>query len=88
MAFASAVTHKTVFGNKRVHFGTFTTSGATATGNVDTHLRICETMALVPHKSAVTAKECAVNESMPVAGSAVTIVHDAALDGYWMAIGY
>ena len=88
MAFASAVTYKTVFGNKRVHFGTFTTTSATTGGDVDTGLRRVESMTLTPNKNAVTAKECAIDESLPVAGSAVTIVHDAALDGYWMAQGY
>jgi hypothetical protein len=87
MAFSSAVSYKTVFGNRRVHYGTWTGSGATG-GNVDTGLRLCENILLTVHGSAVTSNQCAVNESLPVAGSAVTIVHDSGINGYWIAFGY
>ena len=87
MAFASAVSHKTVFGNKRVHTGTWTGSSVTG-GNINTGLRLCEHMQLSIKSSAVGTNAPAVNESFPVAGSAVTIVHDSGQNGYWLAIGY
>ncbi|MCG7853278.1 MAG: hypothetical protein MIO92_12220 [Methanosarcinaceae archaeon] len=87
MAFSSAVTFKTIFGNKRVHRGTFDCSSATG-GDIDTGLRLCEGIDLTLMGSAVATNAPAVNETLPVAGSAVTIVTDAGQKGYWMAMGY
>lgn len=87
MAFSSAVSYKTVFGNKRVHYGTWTGSSV-AGGDINTGLRLCEHIQLTVHGSAVTSNACTINESLPVAGSAVTIVHDSGINGYWMAMGY
>ena len=88
MAFTSAISTKTVFGNKRVHYGTFTTSSTDTGGDIDTGLRSCEAIFLQQMAAAVTADAPVVNETLPVAGSAVTIVTTASADGYWMAIGY
>jgi len=88
MAFTSAITAKTVFGNKRVHFGTYTTDSTDTGGDINTGLRSCEAIFLQQMASAVTADAPVVNETLPVAGSAVTIVQTASADGYWMAIGY
>lgn len=88
MTFAAAVTSKTVFGNKRVHFGTFTNGASDTGGDIDTGLRSCEEMFLQHGGSAVATNAPAVNETLPVAGSAVTIVTTAGFDGRWMAIGY
>ena len=87
MAFSSAITDKTVFGNKRRHIGTW--SGAyVATGNIDTGLRSCETLNVFVKSSAVATNAPVVNEDLPVAGSAVTIVFDSTANGYWEATGY
>lgn len=85
MAFASAVTFKTVFGNKRVHYGTY---GGSTGGNINTGLRLCEHIQLQPKSSAVEANAPAVNEDMPCAGDAVTVVHDSGGAGTFMAVGY
>jgi hypothetical protein len=85
MAFASTITLKTVFGNKRFHAGTF---GGSTGGDINTGLRICESINLICKGSAVAANAPAVNESLPVAGSAVTVVHDSAQTGFWTAVGY
>ena len=87
MAFSSAITVKTVFGNKRVHCGTFDCASV-AGGNINTGLRLAENVTLQLQGSAVTSNPAMVNESMPVAGSAVTIVTDSSMVGFWMAIGY
>ncbi len=87
MAFGSAVTLKTVFGNKRFHAGTFDCSSI-GTGDIDTGLRIVETMTLQEKGAAVASNMAAVDESLPVAGSAVTILADSSQVGYWMAVGY
>jgi hypothetical protein len=87
MAFSSAITVKTVFGNKRVHMGTFSCSGATG-GDVNTGLVSCEHIQLQHQGSAVQANAPVCNESLPVAGSAVTIVTDSGATGYWVAFGH
>ena len=72
-------------GNKRVHFGTWTTD--TTGGDIDTGLAQCEGMVLQTSGAAVSADQSAVNETLPVAGSAVTIVCTSGADGYWIAWG-
>jgi hypothetical protein len=87
MAFASAVSYKTVFGNKRIHMGTYSCASV-ATGDIDTGLRQAEHVQLTQQGSAVTSTAPVIDEDMPVAGSAVTIVTASSAAGYWMAIGY
>ena len=88
MAFVAAVTGRTVFGNKRVHFGTFTNGASDAGGDINTGLRSCEALILQHGGNAVVASAPSVNETLPVAGSAVTIVTVAGADGWWTAVGY
>jgi hypothetical protein len=86
MAFASAVVEKTQFGNKRVHLGTFNCASVTG-GDIDTGLRSCDMITLQCKGSAVATNAPAVNEDLPVAGSAITIVADSGQTGYWIAVG-
>jgi hypothetical protein len=85
MAFASVITGRLVAGNKMITFGTWATD--TTGGDIDTGLHSCEFLSLQQNKSAVIANAPVVYETLPVAGSAVTIVVDSGEDGYWMAIG-
>jgi len=85
MAFASTITCRTIAGNKTVTFGTWTTD--TTGGDINTGLHSCEFITLQQNKSAVIANAPVVNETLPVAGDAVTIVVDSGEGGYWMAIG-
>ena len=89
MAFSSSISERTVFGNKRVHYGTFTATGSGVTsGNIDTGLSSCEHITLTPYGTA-PGSQLSVNETLPVDGSAVTI--DCAAEeitGYWIAYGY
>jgi len=86
MAFSSAVSERTIFGNKRVHYGTFDGGGDNG-GDINTGLASVEFMSLTPLTTAPAAAP-AVAETLPVDGSAVTIACGADVDGYWMAIGY
>lgn len=88
MAFASAVTDRSVFGNKRVNFGTYTNGSGDTGGDINTGLKTCEFISLQPNAAAVIATAPVVNETLPVAGSAVTVVTADDEDGYWMAVGY
>lgn len=86
MAFTSAITEQTAWTAKRVNYGTFTNDGGSTGGDVNTGLRSCEMFLAIPGGAA--AMEIAVNETLPVDGSAVTIVTEANATGYWLAIGY
>ena len=85
MAFTSAITGRTAFKNKTVTYGTWDTD--TTGGNINTGLRMCEMIFLQTSGNAVSADQSSVNETLPVAGSAITIVCTSGADGYWLAIG-
>ena len=89
MAFDSVITQRPIqaYANRRKSWGTFDASSA-AGGDIDTGLRTVEKMTLVCQGSAVATNAPAVNESLPVAGSAVTIVCDSNQTGWWEATGY
>jgi hypothetical protein len=89
MAFSSEITQRAVaVGNKRMSMGTYSASSATG-GNINTGLRSCEHIQLMPVNSALSSTlPPAVNETLPVAGSAVTIVTDSGATGNWIAWGY
>jgi hypothetical protein len=87
MAFASTIVGETVFGNKRVHTGTFTNAGGDSGGNINTGLNLCEFISLQVNSAAVVANVAVTNETFPVAGAAVTIVTNADDDGTWWAYG-
>jgi len=70
-------------------FGTYTNGTAGDTGgNVDTGLKTCEHFQIQPKGSSVIATQSVVNETFPLAGSAITIVTSDDEDGYWSAIGW
>lgn len=88
MAFESAIVGETVFGNKRIKWGTYTNGSGDTGGNINTGLQSCEAIFLQPGGSSVIATAPVVNETLPVAGSAVTVVTADDEDGTWLAIGY
>ena len=88
MAFTSAITESITIGNKKVTFGTFTTSSTDTGGDINTGLTVCEFITFTHKGSAVSASPVTINETLPCAGSAVTIVTDDGVDGYWKAEGY
>ncbi len=87
MAFLSAKLGVTVIGNKRMAFGTFTNNSSSTGGDINTTLTTVEFIVLQAKGSGVAANAPVVNETLPVAGSAVTIVTDADEVGYWFAFG-
>lgn len=87
MAFASSLVYRTKFANKNVHIGIYTNAGGDTGGDINTGLTSCEAMFLQPIGASVIATAPTVNETLPVAGSAVTIVTADGEDGWWMAIG-
>jgi len=86
-ALTTTIRKRTIFGNLRVHFGTTTGSGTG--GEINTGLRICDHIALTANKSGVVADAVTLNETLPCAGSAVTIIHTSGCSYVeWMAVGY
>jgi len=88
MTFASTITVKGVMGNKKYRMGTWTCGSGDTGGDINTGLGICESIILQSTGSAVVASAPVVNETLPVAGSAVTIVTTDNEDGIWIAFGY
>jgi hypothetical protein len=89
MTWASAVSKRPVsFGHMRFSFGTWTTTGATTGGDIDTGLRKCVSLMLTHKGSGTEAAQAVVNVTYPVDGAAVTIVCTAQDVGYWLAFGY
>ena len=88
MAWTYTVDEKTIMGNKRVHYGTYTNTVADTGGDIVTGLRRVEAMFLQPTGAAVIASAPSVYETIPLSSGTVTIVNTAAKSGLWMAIGY
>jgi len=87
MADISTFVGRTVEGNRCKTWGTYTDAGAGAGGDINTRLHMCEEMFLQPYGAAVATNASVVNETLPVAGNAVTIVCDASQSGQWTAYG-
>lgn len=87
MAFASAVTSRSAMANKWVVFGTYTNGSGDTGGDIDTSLQTCDAIFLQPGGASVVATAPVVNETLPVSGSAVTVVTADNEDGTWMAVG-
>ncbi len=87
MAITVTVLGKTVFGNKRVHYGKYTLSGGGTTDEVPTGLQQVHTFVASAAGSSIVADAPTVNETFPLASGDVTIIGTADSAAYWMAIG-
>lgn len=89
MAFASTIDRnvQNTVGDRKVVTGTYASTGGSTGGNIDTGLEWCDFISLQSKGSAVATNAPVVNETLPVAGNAVTIVTDADETGNWIAYG-
>lgn len=87
MSITATLLGRSVVGNECMTWGTYTDSGAATEGNVNTYLGVCSKMVLQPYGSSVAGNASVINETFPVAGSAVTIRTDASQAGLWIAWG-
>lgn len=87
MAFSSVITEKFIAGDHRVHYGTFTNTAGSTGGNIDTGLKNAHHVVLTHTGTGVVASAPVVNETLPIDGSAITIVTTADADGIWIAWG-
>lgn len=86
MAFSSTIIKKTVFGDKKIVYGTWDSDSVTG-GDIATGLARVDLCILTPTGSAVDTGEAAVNETLPLAGGNVTIITDSGATGQFLAIG-
>ncbi len=87
MSFAYSVVSKTVFGNKRVVFGTYTNTAGNTGGDVVTGLSSIDHIDITQTGAAVTTGAPVVNGTLPLATGTFTVVSDANTTGIFMAIG-
>lgn len=87
MADISTFVGRSVVGSECMTWGTYTDAGAGAGGDLNTKLHRCTRILLQPYGSSVASNASVVNETLPIAGSAVTIVCDASQSGLWVAFG-
>ena len=77
-----------MFGNKRIAWGTFTSDTGSTGGDIDTGLKLAESIMLQVKSTAIqVAGGPVVNETLPIDGAAITIVTVADAVGYWFAFG-
>jgi hypothetical protein len=88
MAFTVTILKETVFGDQRVVQGKYVNDGGSEGGDISTGLVMVEMVALQPAGTAVATNQSVVNETLPLAGGAVTIVTDANQTGYFEIKGY
>jgi len=87
MAFTATSLSETGVGNQRKVFGSFVNDNNSTGGDIDTGLHSVHDIVLTPKGTAVQANAPVVNEDLPCAGNAVTIVTDADASGYYTAYG-
>jgi hypothetical protein len=78
-----------IFGTKKIAWGTFTNANGDTGGNIDTGMNRVDFIALTVNDSAAASATSVptVNETLPIDGSAVTILCLDGQDGYWWAFG-
>ncbi len=77
-----------VVGDRKSNYGTYVNDSGSTGGDIDTGMKVCQTLILQPVGAAVGANVPKVNETFPADGDAVTIVTDADESGIWIAQGY
>lgn len=85
MVFATTCTEQAYERGRRRNRGTFATDART--GDIDTKLLSCEDI-LVYYAGDSKPSAISVHETLPIAGSAVTVDVDADSHGHWIAWGY
>ena len=91
MAFTTAINTATkgteIFGAKKVIWGTYTNTGGSTGGEVDTTLSRVDFFSMQPKGTVISANQPVINETLPLSSNNVTIVTSADELGVWFAIG-
>jgi hypothetical protein len=75
---------ETVFGNKRVTYGTYLVSGTATTGDINTGLHHCEYCSLQAGQATIVADAPTISGKV---GGIVSIIVTQDTNGYWFAFG-
>jgi len=87
MAFTYTILGQTIFGNKRIVYGTFASADGSTGGDIETGLTVLENLQCTLTGAAAAANALAINETFPLSGGVATIVTIANLSGTFLAIG-
>ena len=90
MAFTTTINNNgvpNIVGTKKIVTGTFTNTGGSTGGDIDTGLKLVEFFDAKPTGASVTANEITLNETFPASTNEITIVTGANVDGVWIAYG-
>lgn len=83
---AFSYTSKIIYPGGRIAGGTYTNSGGSTGGDIDTGLPNVCSFVLTPKGSSVSANQSVYNETLPLANGIVTIVTNANEVGSWWAM--
>jgi len=84
MAISIVKSGETVFGNKRVTWGTYDVSGTATTGDITTGLHNCECCMLTAGQATIVADAPTISA---ISGGTVSIIVTQDTNGYWLAFG-
>ena len=87
MADISTFVGRAVVGNECCTWGTYSDAAPAGTGEINTKLHICNRIFIQPYGATVATNATTVDETLPMAGSAITIVCDNSQVGLWIAWG-
>jgi uncharacterized SAM-binding protein YcdF (DUF218 family) len=87
MGFTFTVTDRIILGDMVQTYGTYTSDGGTAGGDIDAAMDECFFIKLEVPGAAVVAAQSVANETFPCDGHAVTVVTAANESGRWIAEG-
>jgi hypothetical protein len=85
MAFISTKIRETIFGHKKVSYGTFTND--TTGGEIHTGLRVIESLEIQHTGTEVIGNAPVINETLPLGEESATVVTANAKSGIWKATG-
>jgi len=88
MTIANTIDYRGVRGDSKYMRGTYTVTDGATGGDVDTGLTYCKSFHLSPTGATKSATTETVNETVILAGAAITIVTPANGVGIWEATGY
>ncbi len=87
MAFTYTVDGQTVFGDKRIHYGSATSTLGDVGGDIVTGLLQIHNMWITAWGAAIVAGAPTINATFPLASGTVSIIQTATTKAYWVAIG-
>ena len=87
MSITDTFVGRSILGDKALTYGTYTDAGEGTEDDINTKLHRCEMIILQPYGASAATDAPAVNETLPVDGSAVTVITAASQAGIWVALG-